>query len=60
MVKYRTKGSWWSEELECEISAFASIMVIEEDDGISTGIIDKNGDEFLRYHKIKIGFTNGN
>ena len=57
MTKYRAKQTaTWDSDLECEVEA-RHVTVIEHDDGIPTGILDKDGNELFRYEKAKLGFV---
>ncbi len=55
MPEYRSKATW-NEWLDCDIEA-KPITVIEVDDGVPTGVLDKHGKELFRYCKVKMGFV---
>lgn len=57
MTQYRTKHkAAWDTNLECEVET-PHVTVHEAEDGIPTGILDKDGNELFRYEKIKLGFV---
>lgn len=56
MTQYRPKlNSRWCDDLDMEIET-PQITVFEADDGIPTGVLDKNGNELLRYERVPLGF----
>lgn len=46
----------WDEALGCEIE-LPNLWVHVEEDGVPTGLLDKDGNELYRYEKVKMGFV---